>query len=83
MCHPAASAALGCANNVRRVRAYGLLVIPFLVWGVLSPRSLWRNLVGWYYRDLRANEPSRAGYAFNQTVTFVLLVAVVWWMATG
>jgi hypothetical protein len=58
-----------------------LLLIPvagLLLWGVISPRSQWRVLAGWSYRDPDANEPSDAAYTVTRIAGVVMLVVLVW-----
>ena len=67
------------------------VMTPFLLWGIIAPRSQWRTLRGWQYRHPRLNEPSDAAYAFGRFVNVVGLVVMLvagWWlirdtMATG
>ncbi|MFB9448370.1 hypothetical protein Dvina_14085 [Dactylosporangium vinaceum] len=57
-----------------------LCCIPFaalLLWGAVSPRSQWRTLTAWRYRDPAANEPSDAAYAWTRFSSIFLLLAMV------
>lgn len=45
----------------------GSLGVLFL-WGLLSPRSQWRLLVSWSYRDPHANEPTGSAYGLYRVV---------------
>ncbi|GLY02374.1 hypothetical protein Acsp01_27530 [Actinoplanes sp. NBRC 101535] len=47
-------------------------------WGVISPRSQWRVLESWAYRDPEANEPSEGAFVMRWIVQFVILAVVVW-----
>ncbi len=38
------------------------------VWGLLAPRSQWRVLVSWSYRDPYANEPSGSAYLLYRLI---------------
>ena len=54
---------------------FGGLAILF-VWGLLAPRSQWRALVSWTYRDARADEPSGVAYALHRVVAALGVVAL-------
>ena len=45
----------------------GSLGVLFL-WGLFSPRSQWRLLVSWSYRDPHANEPTGSAYGLYRVV---------------
>jgi hypothetical protein len=58
-------------------------VVALLVWGVISPRSQWRVLQAWSYRNPEANEPSDAVYTLTRIIGVVLIVVLVWQVAGG
>ncbi|SDT14366.1 DUF6199 family natural product biosynthesis protein [Actinoplanes derwentensis] len=58
-----------------------LILIPvaaMLLWSVISPRSQWRILAAWSYRDPEANEPSDAAFALTRLGSVVMLAVLVW-----
>jgi hypothetical protein len=52
-----------------------LLVIPLALWGVINPRSQWRALSAWQYRNPDANEPSDAAYGLSRVGSLIGLGA--------
>lgn len=52
------------------------LGIVFL-WGLLAPRSQWRALVSWTYRDPYANEPSGSAYLLYRVIAALGLATMV------
>lgn len=55
---------------------WGSLGVLFL-WGVVSPRSQWRVLASWTYRDPRANEPAGPAYALYRVIAAIGIVTLV------
>ncbi|MDR6319019.1 hypothetical protein [Actinoplanes couchii] len=58
-----------------------LLLVPIValsLWGLISPRSQWRVLASWSYRDPAANEPSDAAYLGTRLVNLVIIGCLVW-----
>lgn len=53
----------------------GSLGVLFL-WGLISPRSQWRLLVSWTYRDPHANEPTGSAYGLYRVVAAVGIVTM-------
>jgi hypothetical protein len=51
-----------------------LIVVPGLLWGAISPRSQWRALSAWQYRNPDANEPSDAAYGLARFSNIVALL---------
>lgn len=47
------------------------------LWGVISPRSEWRTLVGWSRRDAYLGEPGPATAGLVRVVSVVALAALV------
>lgn len=56
-----------------------VLVIPglFLLWTVISPRSVWQTMASWSYRNPEANEPSDAGYAMQRVGAVIGLIVII------
>lgn len=54
----------------------GSLGILFL-WGLLSPRSQWRLLVSWSYRDPHANEPTGSAYGLYRLIAALGIATMV------
>ncbi len=52
------------------------LGIVFL-WGLLAPRSQWRALVSWSYRDPHANEPSGSAYTLYRVVAALGIATMI------
>jgi hypothetical protein len=52
---------------------------PVLLWGILSPRSLWSTTKAWQYRNPDAVEPSDTAYALCRwgSVAALALFAVI------
>ncbi|MFY0406887.1 hypothetical protein [Solicola sp. PLA-1-18] len=48
--------------------------VPLLLWGVVAPRSQWRVLAAWRYRDRDADAPSDVAHGVTRVVSAVLLV---------
>lgn len=46
-------------------------------WALLAPRTLWRILIGWSYRDPYRNEPSAAVFGLYRMVAVVGIVALI------
>ncbi|WP_020579875.1 DUF6199 family natural product biosynthesis protein [Actinopolymorpha alba] len=44
------------------LRVFLVIFIGMATWAVVAPRSQWRLLSSWQYRDPKANEPSDASY---------------------
>ena len=55
-----------------------ILLVPLLLWVIISPRSHWRVVAGWAYRNPEANEPSDTAYAVTRIFGIGLLVVLVW-----
>ncbi|MFV8308663.1 DUF6199 family natural product biosynthesis protein [Mycobacteroides chelonae] len=55
----------------------GLVVVPFLLWSILDPKSQWQALSSWKYRNPEANEPSETAYAMTRIGGVVGLVVLV------
>lgn len=53
------------------------------LWGVISPRSEWRMLVGWSRRDAYLGEPGPAVVGLVRIVSVVALAALVFLVATS
>jgi hypothetical protein len=49
----------------------------FGLWGLIAPRSAWRALVAWQYRNPEAHEPSEAAYTVSRVSSFFALVMMV------
>lgn len=47
------------------------------LWGLLAPRSQWRMLVSWSYRDPHANEPSGSAYTLYRVVAALGIATMV------
>lgn len=50
-----------------------------LLWGIVSPRSLWQTTQGWRYRNQEAVEPSDTAYAlcrWGSVIGIVILVII-------
>lgn len=47
------------------------------LWGLLSPRSQWRALVSWSYRDPYLNEPTGIAYGLYRVVAVIGIVSMV------
>lgn len=47
------------------------------LWGLLAPRSQWRVLVSWSYRDPHANEPSGSAYLVYRLVAVLGFATMV------
>ncbi|MBM7786341.1 hypothetical protein [Tenggerimyces flavus] len=47
------------------------------IWGIISPRSQWRVLHAWLYRNPEANEPSDAAYTAQRVGNAFVLVMIV------
>lgn len=47
------------------------------VWGVLAPRSQWRVLVSWSYRDPHANEPTGSAYILYRLVAALGIATMI------
>ncbi len=54
-----------------------LVIVPGLLWGAISPRSQWRALSAWQYRNPDANEPSDLAYGLARLSNIVTLVIIV------
>lgn len=52
----------------------GLVLIVLGIWPALSPRTAWRVVEAWQYRDPEANEPSDLAFAISRVASIVLLV---------
>ncbi len=48
-----------------------------LLWGLLAPRSQWRVLVSWSYRDPHTDEPSGSAYLLYRVVAAVGIATMV------
>ncbi|HIV57599.1 MAG TPA: hypothetical protein H9902_06540 [Candidatus Stackebrandtia faecavium] len=48
-----------------------------LLWGAISPRSMWQTLQSWQFKNPEANEPSEAAFAFSRVASIVGLVIVI------
>lgn len=48
-----------------------------LLWGLISPRSQWRVLVSWSYRDPHADEPTGSAYAVYRVVAALGIATMV------
>jgi len=46
------------------------------LWGVLAPRSQWRVLLSWTYRDPHTNEPTGVAYVLYRVVAMLGIVAM-------
>lgn len=58
--------------------AIGLAAISVaLVWGVISPRSLWMKTQGWKFKDPEANEPSDTIYSLTRVGSAIGICAIV------
>lgn len=53
-------------------------LIALLLWGVISPRSQWKTLYAWRYRNPDANEPSDTLYELNRLGNIVGVGLLVW-----
>ncbi|WP_436535963.1 hypothetical protein [Actinoplanes sp. HUAS TT8] len=61
-------------------------VVALLLWGAISPRSQWRTLFAWRYRNPEANEPSDAVYLLTRLGNIAMIGLLVWvavGMSTG
>lgn len=47
------------------------------VWGLLSPRSQWRYLLSWSYRNPYADEPSGAAYAVYRVIAGIGVATMI------
>ncbi len=54
----------------------GSLAVLFL-WGVVSPRSQWRVLASWTYRDPHANEPAGTAYVLYRLIAALGIIAMI------
>lgn len=54
----------------------GSLGVLFL-WGLLSPRSQWRMLISWSYRDPHANEPTGSAYGLYRFIAALGIATMV------
>ena len=52
------------------------LIVVFL-WSVISPRSQWRVLQSWTFRDADANEPSDAAYTLTRIAGVVVIIVIL------
>lgn len=58
--------------------AIGLAAISVaLVWGVISPRSLWMQTQGWRFKDPEANEPSDTMYSLIRVGSAIGVCSIV------
>ena len=48
-----------------------------LLWGAISPRSMWKTLQSWQFKNPEANEPSEAAFAFSRVASIVGIVVLV------
>ena len=53
-----------------------VLIVIFL-WSVISPRSQWRVLQSWTFRDAEANEPSDAAYTLTRVAGVVVIIVIL------
>lgn len=58
--------------------AVSLILIPLGIWGIVNPRSQWKVLSAWQYRNPDANQPSEAAYAVTRIGSLIFLGAWVW-----
>lgn len=47
------------------------------LWGLLAPRSQWRVLVSWSYRDPHANEPTGSSYTLYRVIAALGIVTMI------
>lgn len=62
---------LGCAI----IMLVALSVL--LIWGVISPRSMWMKTKAWQFKNPEANEPSDAAYSMTRTASAIGIFAIL------